>query len=233
MKKAIAFFTLLLILLTFAFYYPYRTDGKYSINNDLITEISHNSPNYTSINDIPDNLKNATIAIEDHRFYKHHGIDTIAVARALINDLKAWKIVEGGSTITQQLAKNLFLSNDKTLKRKFKELVFTIKLEQKYTKDQVLEMYLNVIYYGSNTYGASNASKKYFNKDIKNLSLSECAMLAGIPQAPNAYNPIKHYDKAKTRQEVVLNAMVKNRFIDDKKIKEYKKQLVFITPCIQ
>lgn len=106
-------------------------------------------------------------------------------------------------------------------RRKFRELYFTAELERRYTKDQILEMYLNVIYYGSNTYGAENASK-YFNKDLKDLSLAECAMLAGIPQSPNEYNPRNHFDKAKKRQEAVLDAMARNKFIDSRVEKEYK-----------
>ncbi|MFL0252742.1 transglycosylase domain-containing protein [Clostridium neuense] len=197
------------------------------MNNNLINQISRRVPNYTNINDIPNNLKNAVVATEDRRFYQHGAFDFISIGRALITDIKEGKFKEGGSTITQQLAKNLFLSNDKTIKRKFKEIFFTMELERRYTKDQILEMYLNVIYYGSNVYGVENASERYFNKSLKKLSLSECSMLAGIPQAPNDYNPEKHIDKAKKRQKIVLNAMVKSGFIN-KKVQEnaWNKSLV-------
>jgi membrane peptidoglycan carboxypeptidase len=188
------------------------SNSKYSMNGDLIKQIQSQIPNYTTIDKIPNNLKNAVIATEDKRFYRHHGFDMIAIARAIYTDVKARKFKEGGSTITQQLAKNLFLANDKSFKRKFKELIFASKLENKYTKNQILEMYLNVIYYGGNVYGAENASKKYFNKDLKNLTLGECAMLAGIPQCPSYY--YAHPSEAKKRQQVVLEAMIKNKFIN-------------------
>lgn len=228
MKKIVAFLAVSVVIYNLMINYMFITYSKYSIDKDLIKQISSNIPNYTSIDKIPDNLKKAVIAVEDKRFYRHYGIDIISIGRAIFTDIKAGKIKEGGSTITQQLAKNLFLSNDRSFRRKLQELYFTAQLEHRYTKDQILEMYLNVIYYGSNTYGAENASKKYFNKDIKDLSLAECAMLAGIPQSPNAYNPRDHFDKAKKRQEAVLDAMFRNKFIDSRVEKENKKQLVFI-----
>jgi membrane peptidoglycan carboxypeptidase len=229
MKKAVAFLMLVLILITVAVGATYQTKGKYSINENLIEQISSSVPNYTKINDMPKNLKNAVIAVEDNSFYNHHGIDIMSIGRAMYNNIKAGKIMEGGSTITQQLAKNLFLTNDRTFKRKFKELILAVELERRYSKDQILEMYLNIIYYGSNTYGAANASKKYFNKDLKDLSLSECAMLAGIPQSPNAYNPSKHPDMAKKRQAAVLAAMLRNKFINDNKtLQKASKEM----PCI-
>lgn len=188
-------------------------ENGYSIDDDLIKQVAARVPNYTSIDKIPENLKNAVIATEDKRFYHHSGIDIIAMARAIYIDVKSGKIEQGGSTITQQLAKNLFLSNERSFERKFKELFYTLKLEDNYSKDQILEMYLNVIYYGSNTYDVENASKKYFNKDVWDLSLNECAMLAGIPQSPNRYNPQIYPDRAKKRQDIVFKAMIKNGFI--------------------
>lgn len=184
--------------------------SQYKIDTNLIKQISSRNPNYITIDKIPDNLKNAVISVEDKRFYFHNGFDYISITRALYANVRAGKIKEGGSTITQQLAKNLFLTNDRTFKRKFEEIFFTMELERKYTKDQILEMYFNVIYYGSNTYGVQNASRKYFNKDLKDLSLEECALLAGIPQAPNSYNPDKHPENAQKRKEVVLAAMKRN-----------------------
>ena len=185
----------------------------YSIDDDLTKQIASKVPNYTTIDKIPQNLKNAVIATEDKRFYHHSGIDVIALSRAIYINIKSGKVKQGGSTITQQLAKNLFLSNERSFERKFKELFYTLKLEDKYSKDQILEMYLNVIYYGSNTYGVENASKKYFHKDVWDLTLNECAMLAGIPQSPNRYNPEIYPDRAKKRQAVVLAAMIRNGFI--------------------
>lgn len=227
MRKACIFLITILFLNISVHYIVGNSNSKYVMNNNLINQISRRVPNYTNINDIPNNLKNAVVATEDRRFYQHGAFDFISIGRALITDIKEGKFKEGGSTITQQLAKNLFLSNDKTIKRKFKEIFFTMELERRYTKDQILEMYLNVIYYGSNVYGVENASERYFNKSLKKLSLSECSMLAGIPQAPNDYNPEKHIDKAKKRQKIVLNAMVKSGFIN-KKVQEnaWNKSLV-------
>ncbi|MCD2346386.1 transglycosylase domain-containing protein [Clostridium guangxiense] len=216
MRKICIFLITLLFLNTSIHYMYEKNNSKYVMNDNLINQISARVPNYTTIDNMPNNLKNAVVAVEDRRFYEHDGFDFISIGRALYMDIREGKFKEGGSTISQQLAKNLFLSNDKTIKRKFKEIFFTIELESRYTKKQILEMYLNVIYYGSNTYGIENASKKYFNKDLKKLSLAECAMLAGIPQSPNNYNPEKHIDVAKKRQKMVLNAMVARGFVNKK-----------------
>ncbi|MCY6484104.1 transglycosylase domain-containing protein [Clostridium aestuarii] len=201
-------------------------DNKYSMNEDLVKQISDNIPNYVSIDKIPENLKNAIVSVEDKRFFKHYGFDVLAISRAVYKDIKEGKFKQGGSTITQQLAKNLFLSADKKMSRKFKELILAIKLENKYTKDQILEMYLNVIYYGSGQYGIQNASKGFFGKNVWELSLEECAMLAGLPQAPSAYNPNKHYDRAKKRQEIVLALMRKNGFIDNQVEQKSQKEMI-------
>lgn len=229
MKKICIFLITLLFLNTSIYYIcENNSNHKYVMNDKLIEQISARVPNYTTINNIPDNLKNAVVATEDRRFYKHGGLDFISIGRALYIDIKDCKFKEGGSTITQQLAKNLFLSNDKTIKRKVREIFFTMELERRYTKKQILEMYLNVIYYGSNTYGAENASKRYFNKDLKKLSLAECAMLAGIPQSPNNYNPERHIDKAKKRQKIVLNAMGLDGLIDKKTQETAWKEMLII-----
>lgn len=217
MKKLVALilsFTLLIILSINAVI-KFNLDAAY-VDSNLINRLSSNIPNYTTIDKMPANLKNAVISVEDRRFYKHHGIDFLSIARAVCSDIKAGRIKEGGSTITQQLAKNLFLSSDRTFTRKIKELFYTINLERQYSKDQILEMYLNVIYYGNNIYGVQNASQKYFHKDLKKLTLNEAAMLAGIPQAPNMYSPDKHPDKAHKRQNIVLNAMKRNGFISER-----------------
>jgi monofunctional glycosyltransferase len=201
-----------------------NNNSKYSINNDLIHQIRLNVPNYTTIDKIPSDIKNAVIATEDKRFYKHPGFDVLAISRAVYTDIKSMQFREGGSTITQQLAKNLFLANDKSVKRKFKEIIFSLALEHKYTKNQILEMYLNVIYYGSNVYGVQNASKLYFHKNLKDLSLAECSMLAGIPQCPNYY--YTHPNEARNRQCDVLRAMIKNKFINKSQQKTAQNQVV-------
>lgn len=187
--------------------------GEYILNDNLIKQISARVPNYTQIDKIPQNVKNALISVEDKRFYDHHGFDSVGIGRAFIENIKTRKFKQGGSTITQQLAKNLFLSNEKTITRKLKELVLALNLEARYSKEEILEMYLNVIYYGSGAYGIENASQEYFAKHVKDLNLPQAAMLAGLPKAPSIYNPKHSLEKALERQKVVLAAMTNNGYI--------------------
>ncbi|TRM11853.1 PBP1A family penicillin-binding protein [Lentibacillus cibarius] len=161
-----------------------------------------------TMDDIPEYVQKAFIAIEDRRFYDHGGIDFRSVVRAVYRDIIAMDKVEGASTITQQLAKNLFLDNDKTWMRKTKEAMAAIHLERNLSKDDILELYLNEIYFGEGVYGVEAASRKFFNKSASELTLSEGALLAGLAKAPNGYSPIRHPDKAETRRNVVLKAMV-------------------------
>lgn len=177
-------------------------------NGALITIISQENRIPVPLENVSPHLQQAIIAIEDARFYSHHGIDPIGVARALFHNIKAGAVVEGGSTITQQLAKNLYLEPHRTLKRKFEEMIITIQLERKYTKNEILGMYLNQIYFGQGAYGIEAAAKTYFNKNAKDLDLAESAMLAGVPRAPSIYNPSDDFKAAKTRQAAVLNRMV-------------------------
>jgi membrane peptidoglycan carboxypeptidase len=155
----------------------------------------------------------ATIAIEDKNFYSNQGFDPEGIARAAIHNYRAGTITGGGSTITQQLAKQQFLNPDKTVERKVKELVLAYQINQAYSKDQILELYLNKSFYGSQSYGVEAAARSYFKKDARDLTLAESAMLAGLPQAPTQYNPVIHPDEAKLRQREVLQAMVRSGFI--------------------
>jgi len=182
-------------------------NSKYNLNTNLIKQVSANVPDYTPIDKIPPDFIEAIVAVEDRKYFKHHGFDIEAIARAALINLKGGTVKQGGSTITQQLAKNLFLSSDKTYNRKIKELVLAIKLEQLYSKDEILEMYMNVIYYGSDAYGIQAASHTYFNKNAADLSLQECALLAGLPQAPSIYNPKTNPALALKRQATVLSLM--------------------------
>jgi len=157
---------------------------------------------------LPDTLRNATIAIEDERFYKHVGIDVIGIMRALRKNYQEGGTVEGASTITQQVAKNALLTREKTIVRKFKEAVLAIKIERTYTKDEILDLYLNLVPYGSNTYGAEVAAKTYFNKSALDLSLDEAAVIAAIPKATTTYSPYSgNDDLLRTRQETILRKM--------------------------
>ena len=148
------------------------------------------------INKVPQNLQNAFIAAEDNRFYEHIGIDPIGIFRAIFANLTNRGIAQGGSTITQQLAKNAFLSQEQTLKRKIQEAMLALEIEHKYSKKEILEMYMNQIYFGQGAYGIQTAAKTYFNKDVNELTLTQCAMLAGLPKSPNYYSPFnKNYNR--------------------------------------
>ena len=158
-------------------------------------------------------LRAAVVAVEDHRFYRHPGIDPLGIARAAQRNLMR-SSVEGGSTLTQQLARTLFLSNDRTYLRKAKEAVLALMIEQQLTKDQVLEMYLNRVYFGSGTYGAEAMSRRLFGKRAKDLALAEAALLAGLPQAPSALSPWTNLDGARARSRVVLSRMREEGYIN-------------------
>lgn len=167
------------------------------------------------INKIPKNMKNAVIAIEDKRFYSHHGFDARRLGKSILVNLSKGRAVQGGSTITQQLAKNAFLSNEKTLLRKVKEALITLEIEKRYEKDEILEKYLNEIYFGSGSYGIKEASRAIFDKDVSDLNLSEVALLAGVPNRPSKYDPRKNLDKARERGKLVLKLMLKQNFITE------------------
>lgn len=173
------------------------------------------------------NILNATISVEDKSFYKHFGFDYGRIGAAIISNIKSGEIVQGASTITQQYAKNLFLDFEKSWKRKWKEMWLTYELEAHYSKNEILEGYLNTINYGHGMYGICNASKYYFGKEVKNLSLAEASMLAGIPNSPSDYSPIDNYELAKERQKVVLTRMYNNHYISYNDLKNaYKQKLI-------
>ena len=171
------------------------------------------SKEWIDLKNIDKDLINATISIEDKRFYKHNGFDYIRIIKSFINNIKNKHIVEGASTITQQYARNLYLDFDRTYTRKIKEAYLAFKMEINYSKDEILEGYLNTINYGNGVFGIENASRYYFNKSASDLTLGEASMLAGIPSSPEDYSPINDYKNAKKRQKVILNSMVKNGYI--------------------
>ena len=170
---------------------------------------------WVALDEISPFVIKATITIEDKNFYEHHGFDVLRIGKALLNNVKSKKIVEGASTITQQYAKNLYLSFDKTLKSKINELWYTIQIETHYTKDEILEGYLNTINYGHGMYGIENASNFYFNKSSIDLTLAEACMLVNIPKSPNNYSPVNNYEKAKERQKYVLDTLLENEVISE------------------
>jgi 1A family penicillin-binding protein len=165
------------------------------------------------LRDIPVNLRQAVIAVEDERFYSHPGIDPLAVTRAVVANLLAGRVVEGGSTISQQLAKNLFLTPERTFARKAREALITVKLEMVYTKDEILELYLNQIYLGEGVYGVQEASRAYFGKPVAALSLAESALIAGLIRSPEGYSPFRDPQAALARRRIVLQRMAARRFI--------------------
>lgn len=214
MKRIILFMLALVVCFIGINYLVYKNINEtYATDEDLIEKISSDIPNYTKIDKIPKELIAAVIVVEDKRFFTHYGFDVIGIGRAFIANLKEGEVVQGGSTITQQLAKNLFLSKEKKLKRKVKELYIAIKIENQYSKEEILEMYLNCIYYGAGAYGIENASQTYFNKSVEELTLAECTLLAGLPKAPSIYNPKQYPKRAKQRQKIVLDLMSKNGVI--------------------
>lgn len=176
-------------------------------NGEIIGELYNENRTPVDIERIPNHVKEAFIAVEDRRFYDHAGVDFQSVVRAVYRDIIAMAKVEGASTITQQLSKNLFLHNDKTWMRKTKEVMAAIHLERKFSKEKILELYLNEIYFGHGLYGIETASQKLFSKSVEDLNVTEGALLAGLAKAPNGYFPIDHPEKAKTRRNIVLQAM--------------------------
>ena len=211
-------FILLLILTSIALLYigngynMYKTAIEEMSIEDKVKEIQ-SKENYTKISELPQMYVNAVISVEDHRFYDHGGIDIIAIGRAAINDIKAMSFVEGGSTITQQLSKNIYFTQEKKIERKIAEVFMAFEIEKRYEKDFILELYLNTSYFGDGYYTVKEASQGYFGKEPKDMTDSECILLAGIPNAPSAYSPTKNPELAKQRQKQVINKMIKYKYL--------------------
>lgn len=192
------------------------TSTFYDRNGEVIATRFEQNRFAVPLEQVPGHLAEAFIAIEDHRFYKHYGIDPQALLRAMFRNVRERRLVEGGSTITQQLARNLFLTHDRTLSRKMQEMLLTIQLERKFTKDEILEKYLNTIYFGHAAYGVEAASRTYFNKSVQDLTLGEAALLAGIPRGPAYYSPYisdATREAALRRQALILARMAEEGFI--------------------
>src|SRR5581483_346592 len=172
-----------------------------------------------NLKDLPPHVPNAFIAIEDRRFYEHHGIDPIGIARAIVANLLRRGVSQGGSTLTQQLAKNLFLTQERTLGRKVQELALALWLERKFTKAQILDLYLNRVYFGAGAYGIEAASERYFGKSARRLTVAEAAMLAGIVKSPSRLAPTRNPEGAVKRAEIVINAMKETGLLDAQRAK--------------
>ena len=185
---------------------------------------------YVALKDIPKNLRDATVAIEDNRFYSHGGVDARGIARAIWRDVRGGKLAEGGSTITQQLVRNVCLTHSKTFKRKIEEAALAIKVERSLTKDEILELYLNQIYYGGGAYGVEAASQAYFGKSVGELNLSECALIAGLPQSPSYYS--RNPKQALKRRNTVLDRMAELNYISTTERDRAKRERLSIQPNV-
>jgi len=201
-------------------YAPLETSRIYSSDGRVIAELYLERRTFVPHYQIPDHVKKAFIAVEDIRFYYHPGVDFIGILRAFVYDIRAGGAVQGGSTITQQLARMLFLKPDKSIRRKIKEAALSMQIERCYTKDEILGMYLNQTYFGARSYGIEAASQTYFGKTTKELSIADAALLASMPKAPSVYSPFKNPEKARERRSIVLKEMADHRFISKDEYKE-------------
>lgn len=225
MKKLLVKLTLVFIVFMTIIGVFLFQDG-YSLYRAATSEIGvqekinsiRSSEDYTTIDGISKDFLDAIVSVEDHRFYNHNGIDLIAIGRSVISNIDAGKIVMGGSTITQQLAKNLFFTHEQKLERKIAEVFVVRELEKNYSKKEILELYVNVIYYGDGYSGIKQASRGYFNTSPSEITLSQSLLLAGLPQSPENYALSKNYEKAKKRSEIVLMSMIRNNVISREKV---------------
>ena len=222
MKKVIGkiLIVIFIVLLSFALiivgtgYKMYKEAIDKTPLDEKVSQIKEKD-NYTTLDEMPDIYKKAVVAVEDHRFYTHGGIDIIAIGRAIWNDIKTMSLAEGGSTITQQLAKNIYFTQEKEFTRKVAEVFMAFKIEDKYSKNEILELYLNTSYFGDGYETVKEASRGYFGKDPLELTDYEAVMLAGIPNAPSVYAPTINLELAKQRAKQVIEAMVKYNVIPE------------------
>jgi len=242
LKVFLIILTIILVLLIGVGIYVYRIYLTYATSLPSIKDIQYEPPEsseifdrngnliktiyfaedriYVPLSEVPKNFIDALIASEDARFFEHHGIDFKGIIRAAINNIRAGKIVEGGSTITQQLVRELFLSKEVSLDRKIKEAILALRLEKIYSKEEILEYYINQVYFGSGAYGVEAAARKYFGKHAKDLTLHESAMLVGVLPAPSKYSPRVDFEAAKERQKIVLMKMVREGYITKEEMEE-------------
>lgn len=227
----------LLLMLVVCLCTGFMVAGKgYSMYRSALAEMSltdkvdsiRSKESYTEFEDLPEVYVNAVISVEDHRFYNHSGIDIIAIGRAVFNDIRARKFVEGGSTITQQLAKNLYFSQEKELTRKAAEVFMAFDLEHNYSKEDILELYLNTIYFGDGYYTVADASEGYFGKAPEDMTQYESTLLAGIPNAPSKYAPTKNPVLAEKRQMQVLRRMEDCGYFSSEEAETVAAQMVAI-----
>lgn len=203
---------------------PNPVTTVYSADGEVIKTFTAFKFEKVSIDKIPDYLKKAVIATEDKNFYSHRGFDILGMARSTITNIMSGSVKQGGSTITQQLARILFLSNERTFDRKIKELIIAHRIEKTISKDRILEMYLNSVYLGSGVYGVSSAARTFFDKDLSQLTLAEQALIAGLPQAPSIYSPFANKEAGLKRRNQVLKRMYRNKFITEEQMEKAQKE---------
>ena len=203
-------------------YSPSLTTKVFDKNNNLIYEFSVEKRQLVPLDEIPVDIQNAVISMEDRNFFNHAGFSLKGIIRALINDIVLGKAAQGGSTVTQQLSRGVFLTKEKKLIRKIREIFLSVQIEYAFSKQEILQMYLNEIYFGEGAYGVKAAAKKYFNKDLEDLTLGESAMLVGVIPLPSRYNPFAHPESAKKRRALVLNSMKEMGFITEQEAQAAK-----------
>ncbi|MGK2906705.1 MAG: penicillin-binding protein 1A [Desulfuromonadales bacterium] len=217
---------------TLADYRPPIITRVLSDDGTVIAELFEERRIIVPVSRMPEQLIQAFVAAEDSNFFKHKGIDTFSILRAALKNIKAGGIVQGGSTITQQVAKSLLLTPERKFKRKFKEAILAYRMEKRLSKEEILYLYLNQIFLGHGAYGVQAAAENYFDKDVENLTLAECSILAGLPKAPSRYSPYRHYERAKERQIYVLGRMVNEGFITQTEADQAKEEALEIRPRI-
>lgn len=223
-KLLLIFIILIIVIASIGFLIGFSIYSKTLKEKPLferIDEITSNE-NFIKFDDLPDNYINAVIATEDHRFYEHGPVDFIAIARALYTNIRDGKFDEGGSTISQQVAKNVLFSQEKSVDRKLAEIFGAYDLEKYYSKNEIFELYVNTSYFGDGYYGIYDASMGYYNKLPKDLTLDEATILAGVPNAPSVYAPTVNMDLCKKRQSHVLNKMVEYGYISEEEVNKIK-----------
>lgn len=224
MKKLLKFiFCIILVAICILGYLGYEKYSKAIKDMPLEEKVLEirSADNYTEFSNIPDTFIDAVVAVEDRRFYKHNGIDFYGILRAVVTDIKERELAQGGSTITQQLAKNMYFPMDNSPVRKIAEMIMAVKLEREYKKEEILELYCNVIYYGKGCYNIHDAAIKYFKKEPIDMTDYEATLLAGIPNAPSVYSVDD--ELAKKRQDKVLKSMLRSGYISEKEMEKILK----------
>lgn len=217
-KRLLSFIFLCVIIAGGVPGYKGYEEYKKALSEESVKEMAariEEQPNYTTIDELPQTYIDAVLSVEDKRFYDHFGVDPIAVGRAFFNDVKAGAYVEGGSTITQQLAKNQYFTQDKKIVRKVAEMFMAFKIESELDKDTIFELYVNSIFFGNGYYCVADASNGYFGKVPSEMNFDECTLLAGVPNAPTNYNPTASPELARQRQKQVIEKMKKAGYLEE------------------